>query len=515
MGHEGKILVRKVDKRAEPSSHPAAALNLLGGINTGDKSIDRISHPVELAITDSYLVPSLENSREVILERLRNDEIYRIGIVGVGGSGKTTLATEVSKKATELNLFNLAVFVRLSQNSDQKRIQGQIADDLGLRLVTDDSRVRARQIFERFQSEERVLIILDDIWARLDLQQVGIPSSENHKGCKLVLSLNYSSHWAGIENVSLDPKILALSKELVKKFGGSPLAASVVGRCLRGKTVDELVVSFNIMLQDPIHDHNIFRKMKSPVEHLSNYAVTLGLCGKDEVNAALNSLLQYCLLIPNDETKDYVIMHDLVREAVQLIVEEENPDHRDSIREYLEAVCYRGLHSVLEDFRWKEELDELVHQIFHVRDDSSSSIVAFSPHVYTHPEPSGKLVDFKGMCQVDESYLPFLKEVWKSLGHLLFMLNNAAVPDWVYLKDELKIYWDLALLMQFDLEWLKPVVDTVLSSTEIHRTERNGMKKLQSCNNNSSTLRQKLKSYVNNSTALRRKQHISKQKLPN
>ncbi|KAJ7954275.1 Ubiquitin carboxyl-terminal hydrolase family protein [Quillaja saponaria] len=103
------------------------------------------------------------------------------------------------------------------------------------------------------------------------------------------------------------------------------------------------------------------------------------------------------------------------------------------------------------------------------------------------PQPSGEMVDFHGMCQVDKSFLILLEEAcarnrqmidcqmrhplifrqfaYASLGQMLFLLKYIKIKDMVHHKDELELCWEVTKVMKFDLEWLRPVVERALSST--------------------------------------------------
>ncbi|THF99838.1 hypothetical protein TEA_013414 [Camellia sinensis var. sinensis] len=59
-----------------------------------------------------------------VMEALTDDSIYVIGICGMGGVGKTTMAKEVAKKAEEKKMFDKIVMVVVSQNPDLINIQG-------------------------------------------------------------------------------------------------------------------------------------------------------------------------------------------------------------------------------------------------------------------------------------------------------------------------------------------------------------------------------------------------------
>ncbi|MED6196921.1 hypothetical protein PIB30_051837 [Stylosanthes scabra] len=185
-----------------------------------------------------------------------------------------------------------------------------------------------------------------------------------------------------------------------------------------------------------------------------------------------------CLLRHSDNSKDHVIMNRLRCDIANMIVYEENPTFRDIIYEYKVKLEFK------EDFQWHEELDQLLRRLFGSYYDAKAGTI---------PKPSGKLVDFYGLCRVDRSFLPLLKEAchknpnliecqrkhsellrqsaFDCLGRLLFLLHNVRIRDWIYHKNELEMFWEQAKLMKFDLEWLSPTMQRVLSSANLARVE--------------------------------------------
>ena len=69
-----------------------------------------------------------------VLTAFRDDKISMIGICGMEGIGKTTMAKEVAKRAKDDNLFDEVVMAVVSHKKDLSKIQGQIANMLGLEL---------------------------------------------------------------------------------------------------------------------------------------------------------------------------------------------------------------------------------------------------------------------------------------------------------------------------------------------------------------------------------------------
>ncbi|KAM7505217.1 hypothetical protein LguiB_004121 [Lonicera macranthoides] len=124
-----------------------------------------------------------------VMEALKDDAIHTIGIWGMAGVGKTTMVNEVYRKAREKHMFDEIVKVVVRQEQVLKGIQGNIAELLGLNLVGEDLFARALALHERLtQGGKTRLIILDDVWNRLDLDDVGIPCGDDFDSCKIVLT---------------------------------------------------------------------------------------------------------------------------------------------------------------------------------------------------------------------------------------------------------------------------------------------------------------------------------------
>ncbi|TYG71539.1 hypothetical protein ES288_D05G405000v1 [Gossypium darwinii] len=187
---------------------------------------------------------SSETAFYQIIEALKDENINMIGLWGMGGVGKTTLAREVGSQAQKLNLFDKVVLTVVSQKPNFERIQDQIAQYIGFDMKNEQGRRSEQELWLRLKNEPRILIILDDIWESINLKEkIGIPIADDHKGCKVLLTtrrqqvcqamdcrnvaqlgcLNDDEAWtlfekkAGLDDFS-DDSIKILANQIVQRF---------------------------------------------------------------------------------------------------------------------------------------------------------------------------------------------------------------------------------------------------------------------------------------------------------
>lgn len=116
-------------------------------------------------------------SWENILEMLRKDEISSIGIYGMGGVGKTTMAVHIHNELLQESRFLGHIYwVTVSQDSSIPKLQNCIAENVGLDLscVRDEIK-RAAKLFQALKRINTFVLILDDVWNNFDVIKVGIP----------------------------------------------------------------------------------------------------------------------------------------------------------------------------------------------------------------------------------------------------------------------------------------------------------------------------------------------------
>ncbi|KAJ7950937.1 Disease resistance protein [Quillaja saponaria] len=320
-----------------------------------------------------------------IMEKLKDATIQTIGVWGLGGVGKTTIAKQVAKLADECKLFDRVIMVAVTVNPDVRRIQGEIADALGLRFDEETEMGRANRLCHRIQQENSILIIIDDLWGGFELEAIGVLLGDDHKGSKLFLTsrsydvlkremgiqvgfrlevLPEKEGWILFEemagNVVQDPNVQPVAIEVVKRCAGLPVLIATVAKALKderlyawkdalkqletfdkegmhAKVFSALELSYNqlkgheiksLLLLIALHGQPSVRKYD-----LLIICVGLGLLknvdtledARNRLHKLTNDLKASCLLI--EDERDKVIIHDVVREAAVSIAAKDQLFH--------------------------------------------------------------------------------------------------------------------------------------------------------------------------------------------
>ncbi|EXB66984.1 putative disease resistance protein [Morus notabilis] len=311
---------------------------------------------------------------ERVMNALKDDRTNPIVICGMGGIGKTTLLKEFCKRAKGEGIFNEVAMADVGRNPEFKKIQGDIAEFLGLTLSGDNLSARACKLSERLDCGKRILVILDDVWETIDFEEVGIPPSRN---CKILISFRNQDIYKEIETkmnffVGLlqpheawslfkemagssieSPELRTIAEQILSECDRLPLAISAVGSALKGRgkqawsdalrrlrrnspqSVPEVLSKVYPILEFS-YDCLGTKDAKSlflfcclypegsdiRVEDLVRHGVGLQLYegitsmeeGRDHVGALIEELKNRSLLLDSNK-KECVKMHDVLREV--------------------------------------------------------------------------------------------------------------------------------------------------------------------------------------------------------
>ncbi|XP_031265164.1 probable disease resistance protein At5g63020 [Pistacia vera] len=186
------------------------------------------------------------------------------GLHGTGGVGKTTLLTQVNNNfCNERNDFDVVIWVAVSKDHQVEKIQEAIGKKIGFSSESWKKKSlleKAQDLLEILRKKKFVLL-LDDIWERVDLTKVGIPHPDPNNGSKIVFTtrsvevcglmeahkhfrvefLENEQAWelfrskVGEDTLNNHPDILELARIVAKECGGLPLALITIGRAMAFK----------------------------------------------------------------------------------------------------------------------------------------------------------------------------------------------------------------------------------------------------------------------------------------
>ncbi|KAK0601181.1 hypothetical protein LWI29_021982 [Acer saccharum] len=90
-----------------------------------------------------------------IIKALSNPNVNMVGVYGTDGIGKTTLARAVAEHAEYKMLFDVVAFAEVFEVPDIRRIQGEIADKLGLTFHEESVTERARKLHKCLKQKKQ------------------------------------------------------------------------------------------------------------------------------------------------------------------------------------------------------------------------------------------------------------------------------------------------------------------------------------------------------------------------
>ncbi|KAE8704738.1 hypothetical protein F3Y22_tig00110445pilonHSYRG00096 [Hibiscus syriacus] len=316
-----------------------------------------------------------------VMAALEDETVSKIGVYGMGGVGKTTLVKEVARQDKVKLSFDEVVFVPVTQTPKAVNLQNEIASQLGMKLDNDSSAdVRAARLRDRLKKAKKVLVILDDIWVEQEVDTLGIPSADQHRGCKILMTsrkIDVLKRMDSQPNISIETlkedeawnlfkkmaghivessEIRSIAVEVAKRCAGLPIAIATIAKALKPKDklfewrdalrqlskpsktnfegipayaykAIELSYKFlegeelgPIFLLCSIMGHN------ATVEKLLRYAIGLGFIhdvntmedSRDRVLTLVNSLTASSLLLEGSHPNRFD-MHDVVRDVAQSI----------------------------------------------------------------------------------------------------------------------------------------------------------------------------------------------------
>ncbi|XP_017980456.1 PREDICTED: probable disease resistance protein At4g27220 [Theobroma cacao] len=302
-GHFGKFVCRKIEEVKE--------IHQQGSFPNGVA----VDGPPTAGVT--LPTPNIKGEIDVIEQiwkYLMGDKVGMIGICGMGGIGKTTIMKHINNQLLkESEKFDKVIWVTVSKNLNIFKLQEDIADSLKQSLPKNklQQATTIKDVLER----KRYVLILDDVWKRFSLLDVGIPepilgmerkvvltsrSIEvcQSMDCKVVKvqplskteSMNLFLDHVG-HSVVQDQNLKDIVNKIVEHCGGLPLSIVTIAESMKG--VNDICEWRNALTELEEHvksvkgsDVEIFERLRFSYDHLKD--------------PKIQNCFLYCSLYPED-----------------------------------------------------------------------------------------------------------------------------------------------------------------------------------------------------------------------
>lgn len=261
----------------------------------------------------------LESTFDEVWRCLGEEHVGIIGLYGMGGVGKTTLLTKINNKFFNTpNGFDFVIWVVVSRDLQIERLQENIARKIGL---YDESwknkrlEIKAADIF-KILSRKKFVLLLDDIWNRVDLEKLGVPPTSTNGSSKIVFTtrsvgvcglmeahrifkvkcLEHKEAWelfqmkVGGETLESHLQIPELAEIVAKECDGLPLALITIGRAMAFKKTPQ-------EWKDAIQ---VLRRSASEFPGMDEVYPLLKFSYDNLPNEKIKSCFLYCCLFPED-----------------------------------------------------------------------------------------------------------------------------------------------------------------------------------------------------------------------
>ncbi|XP_054814887.1 TMV resistance protein N-like [Prosopis cineraria] len=301
------------------------------------------------------------------------DEVKFVGIWGMGGVGKTTLAGAIYEKLHDEFDFHcfLANVREVSERFGLASLQRKLVSHLRKENKEIEDIFIVKNTIKYHFRNKKLLLILDDV-SSIDQLESLAGSMEWFGAGSRVLITTRDVHLLRLHHVDSiyevtpmnkdeslqlfhlkaftrdqadDQDLLEKSKLVISYAEGLPLALCVLGSFFCGRSADEWEKSLDMLKEDS--NNQIFKILKISYDALSpkekaiflDIACFFNIWGKDEVTEILESSgLPATIGIPNlikksllDEVEvgysKYIKMHNLIQDMGRSIVREESPVH--------------------------------------------------------------------------------------------------------------------------------------------------------------------------------------------
>ncbi|KAI3442678.1 uncharacterized protein J3R85_000919 [Psidium guajava] len=244
-----------------------------------------------------------------------------IGLYGAGGVGKTTLMKRINEKLLRANHgFDIVIWVVVSRQVNEDGIRDATRKRLHIQDESWDRWSRDERVHQLHHdlTQKKFVLLIDDVWERLDLSKIGVPHPGLENGSKVVFTTRSESvcglmkadktlevrcltreealklfeENVGKSLVDCHPEIQDLARNIAEECKGLPLALITVGRAMAGK-------------HNPAEWRDALRTLKNKPHELKGmeedvYRILEFSYNSLSDNPTLQACFLYCCLFPED-----------------------------------------------------------------------------------------------------------------------------------------------------------------------------------------------------------------------
>ncbi|KAK9088016.1 hypothetical protein Syun_030410 [Stephania yunnanensis] len=258
---EGLITQKEKHVAAKASSSTSSSSSL-----DPTRRFRRVLHNTK----ENFAVVGMERAKGTLIGELVKDDVERrvVPIVGMPGSGKTTLAKHVYISDDTKRHFDCRTWADVSQDYNVKGVLLRLLQNVGVVLSDEEKKMAEEEIMGKlnnFLENKRYLVVLDDLWTQQAWDDFEKAFPNGKSGSKIMLTSRNErlAAYADPRSQPVVPEMLSekeswdlfcnrtfndadppgdfpqdlkhCGEKMVKKCGGLPLAIVVLGGLLSTK----------------------------------------------------------------------------------------------------------------------------------------------------------------------------------------------------------------------------------------------------------------------------------------
>ncbi|TVU23524.1 hypothetical protein EJB05_25898, partial [Eragrostis curvula] len=355
--HEIAVQIRSLNKRIKKIAELGKTFlkfeaEFVGSITVSN--IRKTSYLVEPNLVGKEIINATSKLVELVLEH-RENKVYKIGIVGTGGIGKTTLAQKLYNDHRVEGHFKQRSWICVSQQYSEVALLKEILRSIGVHYQGESVGELQGKLAEAIE-EKSYLLVLDDLWqsdvwtnllrtplhkashgtivltTRHDTVAKAVGVEHMHRVELMSEEVGWELLWKSM-NIKDEKEVHSLrdiGREIVQKCGGLPLAIRVVASVLATKETTESE-------WQKILSNDAWSLNKLPAELRGALYLSY-----DQLPHNLKQCFLYCALYPEDRTmyRNHLVMYWIAEGFVE---KHENQLMEDTAEEYYYELISRNL----------------------------------------------------------------------------------------------------------------------------------------------------------------------------